>query len=59
MDAYCAEVRKPKKYFQGLEILHVMRDLNVVADVLVKLGSYRAQVPPDMFIQVLQVPSIK
>jgi hypothetical protein len=34
MDAYCAEVRKLEKHFQGLEILHVIRDLNVVADVL-------------------------
>ena len=59
MDAYCAEVRKPKKYFQGLEILHVMQDLNVAADVLAKLGSDRAQVPPDVFVQELQVPSIK
>ena len=50
MDAYCIEVRKLKKHFQGLEILHVMRDLNVAADVLAKLGSDRAQVPPDVFI---------
>jgi hypothetical protein len=36
-----------------------MRDLNVAADVLAKLGSDRAKVPPDMFVQELQVPSIK
>jgi hypothetical protein len=46
MDAYCTEVRKLEKHFQGLEILHVMRDLNVAADVLAKLGSDRAKVPP-------------
>ena len=50
MDAYCAEVRKLEKHFQGLEILHVMQDLNVAADVLAKLGSDRAQVPPDVFV---------
>ena len=50
MDAYCAEVRKLEKHFPGVEILHVMRDLNVAADVLAKLGSDRAQVPPDVFI---------
>ena len=59
MDAYYVEVRKLEKHFQGLEILHVMRDLNVAADVLAKLGSDRAQVPPDVFVQELQVPSIK
>jgi hypothetical protein len=46
MDTYCAEVHKLGKHFQGLEILHGMRDLNVAADVLAKLGSNRAKVPP-------------
>jgi hypothetical protein len=59
MDAYYVEVRKVEKHFQGLEILHVMRDLNVVANVLAKLGSDRAQVPPDVFVHEFQVPSIK
>ena len=36
-----------------------MRDFNIVADALAKLGSDRAQVPPDVFVQELQVPSIK
>ena len=59
MDAYCAEVRKLEKHFQGLEILHDVRDLNVAADVLAKLRSDRAQVPPGVFVQELTVPSIK
>jgi ribonuclease HI len=42
MDAYCAEVRKLEKNFQSLKSLHVVRDLNVVADVLAKLRSDRA-----------------
>ena len=42
MDAYYAEVRKLEKHFQGLEILHVVRDLNITAAVLAKLGSDRA-----------------
>ena len=45
MDAYCTVVCKLEKHFQGLEILHVMRDLNVAADGLAKLGPDRAQVP--------------
>jgi hypothetical protein len=59
MDAYCAEVRKLEKNFEGLEILHVVHDLNVAADVLAKLGSDRAQVPPCMFVEELTSPSIK
>jgi hypothetical protein len=45
MDAYCAEVQKLEKHFQGLEILHVLRDSNVAADTLAKLGSNRAKGP--------------
>jgi hypothetical protein len=59
MDAYCAKVHKLKKYFQGLEILHVLRDSNVAADMLAKLGSDRARVPPGVFIEELSAPSIK
>jgi hypothetical protein len=59
MDAYCIEVRKLEKHFQGLEIHHVVRDLNIAADVLAKLGSDKAQVPARVFIEELSVPSIK
>ena len=46
MGAYCAEIRKLEKHFQGLEIVHVLHDSNIAADVLAKLGSDRAMVPP-------------
>ena len=59
MDAYCAEVRKLEKKFQGLKIHHVLRDSNVAADMLAKLGSDRAKVPPDIFVEELTAPSIK
>ena len=59
MGAYCAEIRKLEKHFQGLEILHVLRDSNITADVLDKLGSDRAKVPPGVFIEELSAPSIK
>jgi hypothetical protein len=59
MDAYCAEVRKLEKNFQGLEILHVLRDSNIAADVLAKLGSDRAKVLPGVFVEELPSLSIK
>jgi hypothetical protein len=39
MDAYVAKIRKLGNKFSGLEIIHVIRDNNVGADVLSKLGS--------------------
>jgi hypothetical protein len=59
MGAYCAKIWKLKKHFQGLEILHVLRDSNVAVDVLAKLGLNRAKVPPGVFVEELSVPSIK
>jgi hypothetical protein len=59
MDTYCAEVHKLEKNFQGLEILHVLRDSNVAADILTKLGSDMAKVPPGVFVEELSAPSIK
>ena len=49
MDAYVAEIRKLENKFSGLEIHHVIRDNNVGADVLSKLGSERANVPAGVF----------
>jgi ribonuclease HI len=44
MDAYCKEIQKLESHFYGLEFHHVLRDYNVAADVLSKLGSKRALV---------------
>jgi ribonuclease HI len=59
MDAYVQEVRKLENKFSGLEVHHVVREHNVGADILSKLGSTRAQVPAGVFIQELKQPSIK
>jgi hypothetical protein len=53
LDAYMAEIRKLENKFSGLEIHHVDRDDNQGADVLSKLGSTRANVPPRLFVQEL------
>jgi len=58
MDAYVAEIRKLENKFSGLEIHHVDRN-NVGADVLSKLGSTRAAVPPGVFVHELHYPSVK
>jgi ribonuclease HI len=58
MDAYCLEVRKFENKFYGLEFQHIVRDNNVAANVLSKLGSTRAQVPAGVFVHELHAPSI-
>jgi ribonuclease HI len=59
MDAYVQEVRKLESKFSGLEVHHVLREHNVGADILSKLGSTHAQVPLGVFVQELKQPSIK
>jgi hypothetical protein len=59
MDAYCAEIRKLKGHFKGIEFKHVLGNNNVATDVLSKLGSRRALVPASVFVQDLCKPSIK
>jgi ribonuclease HI len=59
MDAYVMELCKLEKKFSGLEIHHVVRDNNVDADVLAKLGSDHANIPPGVFAHELHYPSIK
>jgi hypothetical protein len=59
MDAYCAEICKLEGHFEGIEFQHVLRNNNVAADILSKLGSRRALVPTGLFVQDLRKPSIK
>jgi hypothetical protein len=59
MNAYCAEVRKLKDHFEGLEFHHVSCDNNVAADVLSKLGSQCVLVPTGVFVQDLREPLIR
>jgi ribonuclease HI len=58
MDASCLEVRKLENKFYDLEFHHIVRDNNVAADVLSKLGSTCAQVPAGVFVHELHAPSI-
>jgi ribonuclease HI len=54
MDAYVQEVRKLENKFSGLEVHHVVREHNIGADILSKLGSTHTQVPVGIFIQELK-----
>ena len=59
MDTYVEEIRKLENKFSRLKIHHVDCDNNVGVDVLSKLGSTRAAVPPGAFVHELHHPSVK
>jgi hypothetical protein len=58
MEAYCEEVRRLEDKFHGLELNHVARRYNEVADELTKIASSRTMVPPDVFARDLHQLSI-
>lgn len=59
MVAYRLEVRKLENNFDGLCFTHILRDKNSVADELSKIGSSRKSVPPDVFLHIMNKPSVK
>jgi len=58
MEAYCKEVRRLKDKFHGLELVHILRRYNEVADELTKIASTRGTVSPDAFSSDLHEPSV-
>nr|ABA98939.1 transposon protein, putative, unclassified [Oryza sativa Japonica Group] len=59
MDAYVRQVRRMERHFDGIELRHVPRRDNVIADELSRLASSRAQTPPGAFEERLTQPSAR
>jgi ribonuclease HI len=58
MEAYYDEVRRLEDKFYGLELNHIARRYNEIADELAKIASGRTMVPPDVFSRDLHQPSV-
>jgi ribonuclease HI len=58
MEAYCEEVWRLEDKFFGLELNHVARRYNEVADELAKIASGRTTVPPNVFARDIFKPSV-
>nr|ABF94078.1 retrotransposon protein, putative, unclassified [Oryza sativa Japonica Group] len=59
MDAYVRQVRHMERHFDGIELRHVPRRDNAVADELSRIASSRAQTPPGAFEERLAQPSAR
>jgi ribonuclease HI len=59
MEAYCDEVRCLEDKFYELELNHIARRYNEIADELAKIASGRTTVPPDVFSRDIHQPSVK
>jgi hypothetical protein len=58
IEAYCEEVRHLEDRFHGLELNHIARRYNEVADELANIASSQTIVPPDVFTRDLHQPSV-
>ena len=58
MAAYCHEVQQLEYKFDGLELNHIPRQLNEVADMLAKVASSREPIPTGIFASDLHKPSV-
>ena len=59
MAAYCHEVQQLEDKFDGLELNHIPRQLNEVADMLAKMAWSREPVPTSIFSSELHKPSVR
>nr|AAQ56433.1 putative gag-pol precursor [Oryza sativa Japonica Group] len=59
MDAYVRQVRRMERHFDGIELRHVPRRDNMIADELSRLASSRAQTPPGAFEERITQPSAR
>jgi ribonuclease HI len=58
MEAYCDKVRRLEDKFHGLELNHVARRYNEMADELAKIASGWTAVPPNVFSRDIYQPSV-
>ena len=59
MAAYCATVDELEGNFEGIELHHVKRSDNMVADSLAQMGEARDPIPDETFLEILHKPSVK
>ena len=58
MGAYLDEVRKLERRFDGIQMEHIPRGENVIADELSKMVAGRGPVPAGVFVEQLYQPSV-
>ena len=59
MGAYLDEVRKLEQRFDDIQMEHIPRGENFIADELSKMAAERKPVPPGVFVERLMRPSIE
>jgi hypothetical protein len=59
LERYLAAIRRMEGFFKGSTVQHIERAKNTEADELAKATARKAVLPPDVFFQVIEYPSVK
>jgi hypothetical protein len=59
VERYLAAIRRMENFFKGFAVKHIERAKNTEVDELAKATARKVVLPPDVFFQVIKVPSIK
>jgi hypothetical protein len=59
LERYLAVVRRMEGFFKGFTVQHIERAKNTEADELAKVAARKVVLPPDIFFQVIEDPSVK
>jgi hypothetical protein len=56
---YLAIIRRMENYFKGFTVEYIERTKKTEADELAKAVARKTTLPPDMFFQTIEDPSVK
>jgi hypothetical protein len=59
LERYLLTVRRMENFFKGFMVEHIERAKNIGVDELVKAAARKAVLPPNVFFQVIEDPSVK
>jgi hypothetical protein len=59
LERYLAVVRKMEGFMKGFTVQHIERAKDTEVDELAKAAARKAVLPPDVFFQVIEDPSVK
>jgi hypothetical protein len=58
LERYLVAIRRMENYFKGFAVKYIERTKNTDVDELAKAAAKKAVLPPDVFFQVIEDPSI-
>jgi hypothetical protein len=59
LERYLAAVQRMENFFKGFTVEHIERAKNTETDELAKAAARKVVLPPNVFFQVIEDPSIK